>query len=380
MKKFIKNHVLFIVLCSVLLSVIIFLVVTLCLKNNKDIAEAWTRGFARYFLFISGIMYEFVGFSMFEFLGVGAIVSAVVLLAWAFSLFGYKQIFAGVNRLLIVAIAVVSVVATYNATVGMAYNRKTMPIEKYKGEIKKEEFKDIASYFVNDYNACIDTLGLDKDGEIKMPYSTYKLIEKLRKEYAKLDNDYFNKYTPTAKPLMFSGLFTSVSVVGIYYGPTAEANYNTYSTNIELPYYIAHEMAHGKGVMREDDAQLLTTYICINSEDPLIRMSGYYCTIDSIINITRQSDNKDDYKEVNKLFNSNVRTNWNYVYNHWKGKAFLSDLGDKVNDWYLRTFGQEGGTTSYQDTKPVVDSNTGKVIKLSNYQNIYFNKYYSNKD
>ena len=115
------------------------MIVVIVLQNNPKVAEAWTRGFGRSYLNFAGHMYEFIGFSVFETMVAGAVVSGVVLLAWACSLFGFKNIFGGINRLLIIAIAVVSVVTLYNASVGMAYKRAAMPVEKYTGEIKEEE-------------------------------------------------------------------------------------------------------------------------------------------------------------------------------------------------------------------------------------------------
>ena len=379
MKKFIATHKLFVILTSVLLTLIVLMIVVISLQNNTSVAESWTRGFGRVYLNFFGHMYEFIGFSVFETMVATIIISVVILLAWAFSLFGFKNIFGGINRLLIIAIAIVSVVTLYNASVGMAYKRSKMPMEQYTGEIKEEEFKDLATYFVNDYNKCVSELGIDEHGELKMPYSTHQLIENLRKEYAKLTDDYYNPYTPTAKPLFSSGLFTTVSVVGVYFGPTAEANYSTYSTNIELPFYIAHEMAHGKGVMREDDAQNIATYICLHSEDPLIRLSGYYCTNHCVTTTTKNEGlftNQNDANDIWNVYSPEAKKNRTYIYNHWKGKTFLSDFGEKVNDWYLKTFEQPGGVSSYSGT-PSQTNEQGRVIKLSSFQNIYFIIYYN---
>ena len=106
-----------------------------------------------------------------------------------------KKPWYAINRLLIIGITALTVVVTYNATAGMAYKRKSLPIEKYKDEVKREELKDIASYFVNDWNYCADQLEFNEKGEIILPYKKKELIKRLRNEYKKLDdNSYFNKW------------------------------------------------------------------------------------------------------------------------------------------------------------------------------------------
>lgn len=375
---FIKKHVPFLIMSFILLLMIAFLIVLGVLKNSVEIAEAWTRTFGRWYTKTFGEFNEKFSFSITEVSFVIVIISCVVFLAWGFSLLGNKKIWPFIHRMLMVSLIVVGTITIYNASVGMAYVRKPLPLERYKGEIKKEEFVQIATYFVEDCNDCANQLEFDDKGEIVLPYSKKDMIEKLRVEFIRLTDDYYNSYTPMAKALISSPLFTSVSIVGMYFGVLGEANYNTHSTNAELPFYIAHEMAHGKGVMREDDAQLLATYICLTSEDSLFRYSAYYNTMDRILNILTYTDNKDDYKNVKSQISEKVWTNFNYIYDHWKGEAFLSEFGDKVNDIYLKLFGQKGGTSSYTDTDTDVDDQ-GKVAYLSNYQSIYFKIYYDKK-
>ena len=378
MKKQNQKCFTFLILIDVLLLLVILLSIILIIASNKSSAEHWTTTFSRTALYISGNLTGLVGFSIFEFIVIFGIVSIIVLIAWAIFHFVCRDVWSGVNKLMIIAIGAMTITVSYNAVVGPTYKRKALPLNKYKGEVKREELKEIATYFVEDWNRCADQLSFDEKGEIILPYFKKELNERIKNEYKKLDNNkYFNRYTSSAKPLFLSTFFTWNGVVGIFFGPTGEAHYNSYSTNAELPFYMAHEMAHSKGVMREDDAQLVATYICLNSEDPLLRFSVYYNTIDSIIDLTYLTGNKEDHKEVNKLIGDKVRANSKYIYYHWKGKYILADLGDKINDWYLKTFGQKEGTTSYQDTKPSVSPVDNKIY-LSNYQNIYFNNYYKN--
>ena len=378
MKSFFKKHIPFVIMSSLLLLMIVFLIVMAILRNNVEAAEAWTRGFGRQYLAAFGRFNESIPFSATEVSFVVVVISCIIFLAWGFSLLGNKKIWPFIHRMLLVTLVVVGTITMYNASVGMAYARKPLVLERYKGEIKKEEFLQIATYFVEDCNKCADELEFDSNGEIILPYSKNSLIEKLRIEYERIKDDYYSSYAPKAKALGSSPLFTSVGIVGMYFGVLGEANYNTYSTNAELPFYIAHEMAHGKGVMRENDAQLVAAYLCLTSDDPLIRYSAYFNTIERILNILSYTDNKDDYKNVKSQISEKVWNNYNYIYNHWKDKMFLLDFGDKVNDWYLKLFGEKEGTTSYEDTDTDVDDQ-GKVIYLSNYQSIYFKIYYDKK-
>ena len=376
MKLFIKKHVPFLVMSTLLLLIIIFLIILNILKQNTNIAEAWTRGFARGYTSFFGAVNETLPFSLTEVSFIVSIISCMVFLAWGFCLIGLRRYWAAVHRFLMVALVITGAFTMYSASVGMAYNRKPLEISRYEGEVQKEDVKAIATYFVNDLNQCAEKLKFDDNGEVIMPYSKQTLMYKLRDEFSRLPNDgYYGKYIPKAKELHTSGIFTSFGIVGVYFGVLGEANYNNYSTNAELPFYVTHELAHGSGAMREDDAQLVATYLCLTSEDYYLRYSCYYNTIDRILNLVSYSDNPEDYNEVKGLISDKVWKNYSYIYHHWKGKCFVADLGDKINDWYLKTFGQKGGTTSYSDTDAEVDQKTNKIY-LSQYQSIYVKYYY----
>lgn len=361
----------------ILTLMIAFLIVMSVLQKNVQVAEAWTRGFGRQYTKVMSDFNKLFPFSITETSFIIVLCSCVFFLGWGFSFLGNKKVWPFVNRALMVTLIIVGSVTMYNASVGFAYTRASLPIEGYKGEIKKEDFRDIATYFVEDYNNCVNELGIDEKGELKMPYSYEDMVAKVRLEFNKLNNDYFSKTVAHPKALGTSGLFTTVGIVGVYFGVLGEANYNTFSTNAELPFCITHELCHSIGVMREDDAQLLSFYLLSTSDDPLLRYSAYYNTISSIINITTLTDNENDYKEVAAMINDKIRTNYRYIYNHWKGKMFLYDLGNSINDWYLKTFSQTQGTITYDDTPTEVDP-SGNVITLSNYQSIYFKIYYDN--
>ncbi len=357
---------------------IAFLIVMSVLQKNPKIAEAWTRGFGRQYTKSMSDFNKLFPFSITEFSFIVVVCSCVFFIGWGFSFLGNKKVWPFVHRALMVALIITGAVTMYNASVGFAYTREALPIEGYKGEIKKEDFKGIAKYFVEDYNYCVNELGIDEKGELKMPYSYEDMIAKIRLEFSKLNNDYFSKTVAHPKALGTSGLFNTVGIVGMYFGVLGEANYNTYATNAELPFYITHELCHSIGVMREDDAQLLSFYLLATSDDVLLRYSAYWNTIQRILDIARHTDVDTDYNDVVNLISNDIKVNNRYIYEHWKGKMFLMELGDKINNWYLKTFSQTSGTTSYDDTPTGIDP-SGNIITLSNYQSIYFKIYYDNQ-
>jgi len=362
---------------TVLLIQIAFLIACIIVQQYPEAAEFVTRTFVRGYVDGVGRVNSSLGFSITEFSFFIVVISSVIFLAWGFCLLRLKNVWGFIHRVLMIILIIMGGVCMYNYTAGIEYHRQALPIEGYVGEIKEEEFKDIATYFVEDYNKCANELKFDEKGEIILPYSREHLVEAIRLEFDKLSDKYFHDFVPKAKPVTSSGLLTAVGIVGMYFSVLGEPNYSTYATNAELPFYIAHETAHGVGAMREDDAQILALFVCANSVDPLLRYSAYYNTIDRIINVLNYLDDQNVKKEVNSKIDEKIYKNYSYIYQHWKGKMFLRDFGDKINDWYLKTFGQKNGTSSYEDTEPQVDPG-GKVISLSLYQKIYFEIYYKN--
>lgn len=374
MKLFFKKHIPFVVMTSLLLLLIIFLIVIQILKQNPAIAESWTRTFTRSYTEAFGKANENIVFSVTEVSFIVSIISCSVFLAWGFCCIGERKVWAGIHKFLMVTLVIVGTITMYSATVGVAYNRKPLYLATYRGEVKKEDLQGIASYFVDDFNKCAEHMKYDDQGNLIMPYSKDTLIYKLRDEFSRLPNNgYYNAYIPRAKEMMTSGIFTAFGIVGVYFGVLGEANYSSYATPSEAPFYICHELAHGAGAMREDDAQLVATYLTLTSEDEFIRYSCYFNTIDRILDLARNSDNPNAYKELTAKMDNKIWKNYSLVYQHWKGKTFVADIGDKINDWYLKSFGQKEGTSSYNDTETEIDD--GKIY-LSHYQGIYVKQYY----
>lgn len=354
---------------------LIVLIVFLILEKNVAFAEFWTRSFGRVYTQIFSSFNEIFGFSITEVSFYIVVISCVFYLGWGFSLLRTGKPWDFIHRVMMIVLIITGSITMYNLSVGAAYYREKLPLELYQGEVKKEDIKDIATYFVTDYNNCVQELGIDEKGEINMPYTKEHMIEKLRLEFDRLDDDYYFQHVAKPKPIQTSGIYTSASIVGMYFGVLGEVNYNTYPTNAELPYYIAHELSHAKGVMREGDANLLAQYILSTSDDPYFRYSAYWCSLDYLMRLMPQAQLTEEYKEVVGLIRDEIWQNNRYVAEHWKGQTYFYDLGERINDWYLKMQGQKQGTSSYEGEPSEVDP-SGHIIRLSTFQSLYFKLYY----
>lgn len=355
----------------------IFLVLIL-LKNNKDFCEQYSRTFQRGYLFLFGHITGWIPFSVMEVLVLGLGIFVIFDLVRAIICFFTLRPLKAISKILTVGIIAASMVTLFTMSFSLGYNRYPLVLDTYEGEIKKEDLKSIAQYFLDDFNDCSSKLEYKENGEVISPYSLGEIQKILVKEYDKLDNPYLMKYTTSLKPLMTSFLFRELNITGITFGVTGEANINTLSTASEIPFTCAHELAHTKGVMQEREADYLAAYITLNSDDYFLRYSGYMFSFYRLLSIADYTGNSGDYSELSGQISPKIKANSAYISKYWKDHDMLAKFEDWLNNLYLKNNGVEEGTANYGDSSPVVDEEEKKITSLSNYQKIYFKIYYDN--
>lgn len=360
----------------ILLVIIALLVVLLILKNNRDVCEQYSRTVQRGYLFLLGHITSWIPFSVMEviviLLALFAIFDLVLIIKCLITLRPLKAI----SKALTLSIIAASMVFLFTASFSLGYNRYPLTLDTYEGEIKKEDFKPIIQYFIDDFNDCSNKLEYKENGEVISPYNLSQIQKILVKEYAKLDNPFLMKYTTSLKPLMTSFLFRELNITGITFGITGEANVNTLSTASEIPFVSAHELAHTKGVMLEREADYLAAYITLNSDDYFLRYSGYMFSIGRLMSLADYTGNSGDYSELSSQISSKIRANSSYINKYWKDHDLLAKFEDWLNNQYLKNNGVEEGTQNYGDSQTQVDEEEKTITELSNYQKIFFDIYY----
>ncbi len=151
------------------------------------------------------------------------------------------------------------------------------------------------------------------------------------------------RYAPP-KPLFASGFFTRIGLSGIYSPFTGEPNYNADMPDFQLPFTMAHEMAHQRGVARESEANFVAYLVCINSRDPFVRYSGYRNGLGVLGELYRLEPEK--ARELAKQLGPGFREDSRRAALFW-AKASGAALTNRINDLYLRANRVRQGTADY---------------------------------
>lgn len=378
MRNWIKNNKwLFIKLCTIT-CLLIFLIVCLILKNNQGVCEAWTRGFSRTYQNTLGWVFKYLPFSLTEWLIIGAVIGLLIYLVLTIVLLCKRKFKRGLFAFCNVLLIALGVLTSYFATAEMAYNREALPIELYEEKVDKSEFRTIIDYYLADLNYCTSQLTFDEQGEITSTPSIQELASQAEKEYQRLaDNEYFTSFTTLAKPMAFSFLFREFQLTGVTFLPSTEANVSYLTPENEKPFTVLHEVAHSKGVMREEDANMVAAYLSLTSDNPLFRYSGYTYTLYSLLDLANYTGRKEEITEVYDEVPYEYLKNQSYSGKYWNDHDALAHFANWWNDLYLKFSGEEKGTESYSDTPIEVDPSTREITSFSAYQKLYFQIYYS---
>ena len=155
------------------------------------------------------------------------------------------------------------------------------------------------------------------------------------------------------KPVLISRALTRMWITGVYNPFTGEPNYNREVHAVELPYVMAHEMAHQHGFAREDEANFIAFLICIHSDNAYVRYSGYF----HVRGVTRRlaDISPDDYKALVTTLGGGPRADIVAVRNFWRRfQGQTSVATNYVNDKYLKVNRVSNGTNNYLDSDQLV--------------------------
>lgn len=340
------------------IAIYIFAAVSLIIYITAIFSESFANFFTRYPAAAVRAVLSYITYllpiSLAEILLILLIPAVIAVLVIA-----YRRYCDTWKSVLIFAVKLISVAAIIFSlfvwTLGTGY--RTTPLGERLGlgseSIDKEDITETCVILIGLINGLEDEIVYAEDGFSEMPYSYDEMSKKLMTAYGALTEsyDFIPSLYSRVKPVMLSELMTYTHIAGVYSYFTGEANINVTFPDYTLPYTAAHELAHQRGISREDEANFIAFLVCSESDDPYIRYSGYVSMLEYLLNAhysADQSEEHADYKALYSTLSDKVRTEQKAYYDFYQKYAdnIAASVSGAVNNSYLQSQGT-AGTVSY---------------------------------
>ena len=242
--------------------------------------------------------------------------------------------------------------SSFTLTFSAGYRGRTLEekLDLVAAEVSAEELDRTARYLLSELEPLLDDISFQKDGSSRMNHSISEMNEHLQDAYRTLSKTYnfLPSFRSTVKPIILSDLLTYTHISGIYTYFTGESNINTTFPDYTLPYTAAHELAHQRGIAREEEANFIAFLVCRASDDPYVRYSGYLSVYEYVISALYRAD-ADAYYALIKETDSRLlgeMTAYQKFFDKYRENV-AADVSNAVNDNFLQSQGQSAGTRSY---------------------------------
>ena len=210
-----------------------------------------------------------------------------------------------------------------------------------------EQLEQTAVFFLDEANALADQVPRDADGVMILSWD--RALEGYDRLYDSLEQDYPCLRGQTTKPkrVFFSSIMSRLGFTGIFFPFTGETYVNGHQPAWSMPFSVAHEIAHQRGVHLEAECDFLGIAACLQSDDPCVRYSGCLMGLIHMSNALYRAD-PDSWYRIRAGFSKGTEADWKYNSDYWKKmEGTVSKASDKVYDSFLKVNTQPSGLRSY---------------------------------
>jgi hypothetical protein len=183
-----------------------------------------------------------------------------------------------------------------------------------------------------------------------MRFSYAEMNKKLNKAYATLSEKYdaFPQFYSNTKPVMLSEPWTYTHISGVYTFFTGEANVNTNYPDFIVISSAAHEMAHQRGITKEDEANFIAFLVCTLSDDPNVRYCGRADALNDIMT-KLSSANSDLWAKARAEMPVELKreyADYSAFFDKYRENV-AATVSTAVNNAYITSHNQPAGVKSY---------------------------------
>lgn len=217
-------------------------------------------------------------------------------------------------------------------------------------DVSAQELYDTASVLLDTIIEQLDEVVYPEGTYSKMPYSYEEMNKKLNESFAIVRAQYngIDNITSRTKPVILSPYWTYTHISGMYTFFTGEANVNTNYPDFVMASSAAHEMAHQRGVVSEDEANFIAFVVCYTSDDPFLRYAGCMDVYQDVSS-SLASASPELYAKLSAKVPAEVRGEFK-AYSEFFDKYrenVAADISNTVNNAYIENHNQPAGIKSY---------------------------------
>ncbi len=317
---------------------------------SEQFADFFNRYISSVFRGVLATVTNFLPFSLAEMLVI--MLPAILIALVVFAVNKYSNSW---HDVLIYIATMVSVLAIFLSVFALAFapGYRGSKLESKLGferkDVSAEELYMTAVYLAQKVNEEAAGVAFTDGGASIMPYGYNEMNAKLIEAYYSASDKYafLPRLQSRVKPVMLSELMSYTHITGVYSFFTGEANINVAFPDYTIPYTAAHELAHQRGIAREDEANFMAFLVCLESEDSYIRYSAYLNLYEYVASALYSADGQ-LYTEARAVLGSNIEHELK-AYSEFYGKykdSVAADVSEAVNNTFLIIQGTEG-TKSY---------------------------------
>lgn len=218
---------------------------------------------------------------------------------------GFKRFYRIYTIICANILVVVLWVMTLNCFI--LYHCSTFEEKYWNGVVKQtkdytiEELAMLRDFVVTRVNQYAKMMERDEHGLIQydgnMEETAIEAMQNLGEQYPQLAG-----YYTTPKKIASSEFLSQQYMKGYYFPFSLEANYNDVMYIMSKPATMCHELAHTKGFIYEDEANMIAFLACLHSDDIVFQYSGYLSVLTYIDN-----DFIESIDHNTEIYNSHVK-------------------------------------------------------------------------
>ena len=318
---------------------------------SPDFADGFNRSVGTAFRFLLAKLTGWLPFSLAELCIVLIPLAAVVLVVIAYRHYcdSWKNTLVYIGIILSI---VCSFLNLFVWTFAAGYHGHTLDqkLGLERKPVSAEELADTAEILAAELVELSDKITYMPSGASVMPYSVSEMNDKLIDAYDRLceKHDFLDGFSSRLKPVMLSEPMSYTHITGIYTFFTGEANINVNFPDYTIPYTAAHELAHQRGIAREDEANFVAFLVCLESDDPYIRYSGILGTYEFVMSALYSAD-YERYSEIWHTVPQQIhgeQAAYSAFFEKYRDNL-AATVSDATNDAYLKGQGASEGSRSY---------------------------------